>query len=188
MSSAPRFSFSQANIENYFTKQSYILRRMMDIEPTEAFLNSIVAACNEQHIYEWLFQTRLQGKAYPKSDAIWFHNWGSDGWKNNTHFLFIVTDYEGKAVAAADIKTADTDAAEIGYWSSIHHRGIMTNATKVMIAEGFKAGFKSFYAKVKPDNEASVAVLKRLNFRESPKYTDNEFKAFEISIDAKSDQ
>ena len=157
---------------------------MVDIEPTEAFLDSIVSVCNEQHIYDWLFKNRLQGKAYPKSDAVWFHKWGSDGWTNNTHFLFIVTDQKGRAVAAADIKTAEIEAAEIGYWSSGHHRGVMTNAIEIMVKAGLNAGFQCLYAKVRPGNEASEAVLKRLRFQDSPTFTDHEFNAFEIKVNA----
>lgn len=184
MRDKPTFTFSQARIHNYLTKQEYDLRRMVDIEMTEVFLDSIVSVCNEQHIYDWLFKARLQGKAYPQSDAVWFHQWGSDGWVNNTHFLFIVTDQNGRAVAAADIKTADVDAAEIGYWSSIHHRGVMTNAIDIMVDAGLKAGFQCLYAKVRPGNDASEAVLQRLNFQESSTFTDHEFNAFEIKVNA----
>ena len=104
MSTSPQFNFYHANIKNHLNQDIYHVRRMVDIQPTDEFLESIVAVCNEEKIYNWLFRARLQGKAYPKSDAQWFHQWGSDGWNHNTHFLFIVVDRHGKAVGHAILK------------------------------------------------------------------------------------
>ena len=176
----PRFSFKKSVIENHLTGTSYNLRRMADLEATDDFIDSVVSVCNEPQVYDWLFRERLEGKPYPPSDAGWFKEWGTQGWEDNTHYLFIVTDDKGRAAAACDIKSADLDAAEIGYWASGHHRGVMTNAVKAMVAAGFEAGFRRFYARVKPGNDASAAVLKRSGFIPTEEFTDGGFLAFEL--------
>ena len=180
MTIEPHFQFKQTKIINHLTQQSYHVCRMIDVQISDAFFDSIVSVCNEKKIYDWLFRKRLSGNPYPKADAEWFYQWGCDGWKNNTHFLFITLDQNGLASAACDIKTADTKEAEIGYWSSIHHRGIMTNTVKVVVEAGFQAGFQRLYAKVRPGNDQSVAVLQRLNFTRYMKQTDDEFNAFDL--------
>ena len=83
---APKFTFEKTTIRNHITNHPYILRRMVDIVPSDVFLDSIVRVCNEPHIYNWLFRARLQGKPYPRKDAEWFHNWGMEGWNSKQHF------------------------------------------------------------------------------------------------------
>ena len=180
MQSLPHFQFTHTSITNHITKNPYQIYRMIDLQPSEQFLDSIVHVCNEQKIYDWLFRARLKGKAYPRSDAEWFYQWGCDGWRNNTHFLFLILDQQGLAAAACDIKTADLEAAEIGYWSSIHHRGIMTNGVQVMVQAGFQAGFRQLYAKVRLANHQSASVLKRLGFISCAQWADHEFDAFHL--------
>ena len=59
----------------------------------------------------------------------------------------------------------------------------MTNATRVMVQEGFRAGFKRLYAKVKWGNDHSAAVLKRLQFTENKTLADHEYNVFESTAD-----
>ena len=136
---------------------------MMDVPASPTFIQSIIDVCNEPLVYS-LFQERLNGAPYTHHDALDFYNWGIRGWKNNTHFLFIATDKKGRATAACDIKSANVNAAEIGYWSSAHHRGSTTNAVNLMIQAGFQAGFQCLYALVRPENTASARVLIRVGF------------------------
>ncbi len=153
--------------------------RFADLEATEEFLESIVAICNEKTIYDWLFVQRLQGAPYPKEDAIFFKEWGTRGWKESTHFLFIATDRNGHA-AACDMKSSDLNGAEIGYWASHRHRGIMTNAVRGMVAAGFDAKFRRFYAQVKKGNAGSVGVLTRVGFTETDEFADEIYDSFEL--------
>ena len=86
------FKFKKTKIKNHLDGRAYQLRRMADLEATDEFLSSVVSVCNEPQVYDWLFRERLQGKPYPLEDAGWFKEWGTQGWEDNTHFLFIVTD------------------------------------------------------------------------------------------------
>ena len=153
---------------------------MVDVDPSEEFLQSVVAVCNEQKVYDWLFRQRLKGAPYPREDAEWFQAWGSRGWQEHTHFLFIVMDQNGRAAAACDIKSADVAGAEIGYWASAKHRGIMTNAVTAMTAAGLEAGYQRLYGRVRIGNDASAAVLKRAGFLPTPDFSDAVYDAFDI--------
>ena len=93
--------------------------------------------------------------------------------------MFVVLDEQGLAAAACDIKSSDLEAAEIGYWSSEKHRGVMTNSLLAMVAAGFQVGFRRFYARVRPGNYDSAAVLLRAKFVETKDFTDGGYRAFE---------
>ena len=179
MSAGPNFTFSQTTVPNHLSGRTYTMCCMAALEATEEFLDSVVKVCNETKIYDWLFRQRLHGAPYPKKDAERFKQWGTQGWQEGTHFLFIVLD-RGLAAAACDIKSADLNGAEIGYWASEKHRGIMTNAVRSMISAGFAAGFRRFYGRVRPGNAASAAVLIRAGFVPTTEFTDGGYDAFEI--------
>lgn len=174
------YNFQSFNIVNHLTGKTYHFTSMDQINPSEHFYDSIVKVCNEKKIYDWLFQESLCGNPYPRSKAENFKKWGTKGWKENTHFLFIVLSEFGDVAAACDIKSSDLDNAEIGYWSSSHHRGIITNAVSAMLNSGFKAGFKNFYAKVKKGNFDSAAVLTRTGFLKNVNNSDSEYDFYHL--------
>ena len=174
------FPFTKAPILNHLSGAPYTMRRMLDIEATEAFLQSVVSICNEPKVYDWLFRQRLGGAPYPRADAVWFKEWGDRGWREGTHYLFIVQDADGHAAAACDIKSAKLDGAEIGYWSSERHRGIMTNAVNAMIAAGFAAGYRRLYGRVRKGNSSSAAVLLRCGLTPADG-SDDIYDVFDIS-------
>lgn len=178
----PSFRFKETTVFNYRTNLPYTLKRIVDITASSDFLASVVNVCNEPHIYNWLFFDRLKGKPYPPQDATYFVEWGSQGWQNNTHFVFVATDQEGRAAAAADIKSTDVDGAEIGYWCSAAHSGLMTNVVQIMLNEGHRAGFNRFFARIKKDNHASKAVVLRLGFVHSVDEQDSTFDHFWLSM------
>lgn len=161
------FNFHETLIENYLTGRKYKLISMAQIDVSDDFLNSVVRICNEQKVYDWLFRDKLLGKPYPRAMAENFKKWGNDGWKSNTHFLFIVLSEQGDLAAACDIKTSNLAEAEIGYWASSRHCGVITNAIKAMVGAGFKAGYECFFARVKQDNSDSAAVLVRAGFSQT---------------------
>ena len=70
MSMEPYFTFKEAIISNHLTQKQYTVRRMVDIDASDVFLQSIVDVCNETAIYDWLFRQRLQGAPYPYEDAV----------------------------------------------------------------------------------------------------------------------
>lgn len=127
-------------------------------------LEVIAAICNQELVYEWCFRSLCEGAPYPTTLASDWISWGADGWENGTHFVYAVTDADGAVVAACDIKSADLERAEIGYWSSAHHRGVMTNAVRVVTRLADDAGFRILFADIHPDNQRSLAVIQRCGF------------------------
>jgi len=63
-----------------------------------------------------------------------------------------------------DIKSAQFDFAEIGYWASGKAIGNTTNALVALIRCASAIGYRSFVAYVKYGNERSVRVLERSGF------------------------
>ena len=158
---------------------------MAHVEATDHFYESIVNICNEEKIYNWLFRESLEGKPYTRTKAESFKKWGTDGWNSNTHFVFLTLSESADVAAACSIKSSDLESAEIGYWSSSNHRGIMTNAVKAMVKNGFEAGFKSFFAKVKSKNSDSAAVLVRAGFLKSNKVDGEGFETYHLQNPSK---
>ena len=151
-------------IKNILTQEVYSLQSIDSIQPAEDRVKQVSSICNEPEVYRWLYRDMFGGDPYPSSAAVEWISWGAEGWQNGTHFVFIVLDGAGEIVAACDIKNTDLDRAEIGYWASVHHRGIMTNAVAAMIEMGEESGFRGFSAEVLPENIRSQAVLVRTGF------------------------
>lgn len=130
---------------------------------------ALVRICNEPAIYDFLFRERLEGQPYPTSKAESFISWGASGWREGTHFVFIVTTDETpfRIVAAADIKSADLNAAEVGYWASVEHSGVMTPVVSKMCSLAKEAGYQSLFARVRKNNSRSISVLSLNDFEKS---------------------
>lgn len=58
-----------------------------------------------------------------------------------------------------DIKSPELEGAEIGYWASKKHSGIITPAVGLLCGVARGAGYKSLYAFVLPANTCSLRVL-----------------------------
>lgn len=112
-----------------------------------------------------LFARRLNGLAYSMEDARRFVRWAGEGWQNGTHFVFIVRSQDDTVTAALDIKSADIQGAEIGYWCSAEHPGLMTNALLELVNIARLAGYRCLYAIVREDNPRSSNVLTRAGFK-----------------------
>lgn len=151
-------------IKNALTGELYSLHPIDSIQPTESHIEKVTSICNEPEIYQWLYSEMFDGQPYPSESAVEWISWGAEGWQNGTHFVFVVLDSTGVIVAACDIKDTDPERAEIGYWASVGHRGIMTNAVKAMLDLAEQAGFRGFFAEVLPKNLRSQAVLNRSGF------------------------
>ncbi len=78
--------------------------------------------------------------------------------------MFFLTYSAGLITAAIDIKSADPNHAEVGYWCSEHHRGVMSNALSTLISLAHEAGFDSLFAFVRKDNPGSIKVLEKNGF------------------------
>ena len=154
----------KAPIKNALNGRPYTLHRADALEPTPARLEQIAAVCNEPHIYGWLFKEGLGGRAYNTEDAEGWLGWAKAGWRDNTHFVFVALDTEGQVAAACDIKSNDPSWAEIGYWSSRRHRGVMTNIVLEVSRQARQAGFTTLFARTRRGNTRSVGVLHRAGF------------------------
>jgi RimJ/RimL family protein N-acetyltransferase len=169
-------------VTNHLSGRRYSVLRCDHVEPTLDRLAEIVAICNEPEVYSWVFREVLSGRAYPTEKAMEWLLWASDGWRANTHFCFAVTDDSGAIVAACDIKSSNPDGAEIGYWASALHRGVMTNAVDAMCQAARQAGFRSLMARVRHENSQSQAVLARVGFIPDPSRRDETRDYFTLQL------
>jgi RimJ/RimL family protein N-acetyltransferase len=122
---------------------------------------AIVSICNEPAIYDLLFAERCKGKPYARTDAERFLAWAARGWHDGTHFLYLIRASSGEVAGAVDIKSATLESAETGYWLSVRHSGVMTNAVTALLRLARKAGYAELFALVRPTNILSANVVRR---------------------------
>lgn len=151
-------------IQNYLTQEEYTFVRADQVEETQAVLDQIVSICNEESVYNWLFKKKRKGAPYTEEDAKGFLQWAHEGWKKKTHFVFFVLAPNNAIAAACDIKSDVHIDAEIGYWASSRHRGIMTNALHALIACAQEAEIQSLVAFPDKENTPSQKLLERTGF------------------------
>ncbi|MFB9993345.1 GNAT family N-acetyltransferase [Deinococcus oregonensis] len=147
-----------------FTGQPYSLHRADQLPAAPARAREIAAVCNEPLVYDRLFRARRQGQPYAAEEAQAFLDWAAAGWQEGTHFVFLLLDADHHVAGALDIKSADLNSAEIGYWLGGAHRGIMTSALNTLIDAAQGAGFQRLWARPDADNTRSVALLERAGF------------------------
>ncbi len=150
-------------IANHVDGRSYELVRASDVPRAPATFARLVHICSEPAIYDWLFRGPLGGEPYTEDKAREFLKWACDGWSAGTHFVFFVLDDKRSIAAACDIKSNDL-VAEMGYWASQGHRGVMTNTVNALSGLAAKAGFQRLYARTREGNTRSQAVLLRARF------------------------
>ncbi|MCC5805755.1 MAG: GNAT family N-acetyltransferase [Opitutales bacterium] len=177
------FQRKQRVIRNALSGKEYTLLALDLIDPTDKVIAQVTSICNEPLVYDWLFRKMLSDKPYPPSMATGWFARGADGWAKNDHFVFAVVDQNGGIAAACDIKSADASWAEVGYWSSSNHRGVMTNAIIGLIDLAKEAGFERLFAETQNANFRSQGVLRRAGFALSDKtpHRGNHHIVFSIS-------
>lgn len=153
---------------------------MRDAKDDSATIDRIVECCNETEIYDRLFRERLNSRPYTAQDAIDWCNWAAEGWERNTHFCFIVRNFENLPVASCDLKTASRIDDEIGYWRSQGIRRTMTDIVSVMLDWAKLNGFKSFFARIEEDNTSSQRVVERLGFELSSEIHESGMATFRL--------
>ena len=126
----------------------------------------VAAVCDEPLIYERLFRHRLAGHPYDAANGWRFLTWAENHWRAGTAFVFVITHPIDGIVGALDVKSTDVVGAEIGYWLSARHSGVMTNAVTLMRDLAWAAGYRALFALTDPDNTRSQAVLTRVGFVE----------------------
>lgn len=77
----------------------------------------------------------------------------------------MVRDSQKEILAAVDIKTADLNEGEVGYWATSEKPGVMTAAVKKLSEIAKEAGYKKLYALVRFTNDKSSAVITRAGFQ-----------------------
>jgi RimJ/RimL family protein N-acetyltransferase len=153
-------------IRNARTGEPAELVRADLVAPTPERVAEVTRVCNEPLVYDVLFRRGLGGAPYPPEKARGFLEWAHRGWREGTHFVFLVRSGSGAVLAALDIKAARLEADEIGYWASARSSGFMTPAVAALCDLARGAGYRSLYARTRPENERSAAVLRRNGFRE----------------------
>lgn len=171
--SHPLDAFKEASFTNQKTGQPYRLVRADAVAPNPGRIEQVRAICNEKPVYDILFSHIFGGKPYTAESAAGFLDWAAKGWRERTHFIFLILDAAGNICGNVDVKSPDLDAAEIGYWAAATHAGIITPALGAVCAIARAAGYRSFFAYVVPHNGRSIRVLARNGFaleKESVQY------------------
>jgi len=153
-------------IKNFLTREKFFLCRADGSSyGLEEAAKQIAAACSQPSIYEFLFEKELEGRPYEAKHAKEFLEWAKKGWEEAAYFVFLVKDRSDKIVGSLDIKSAELDGAQIGYWSDENAQGFMTNAVKTLCNIAKEAGYRSLRAIALMHNPRSAGVLKRAGFK-----------------------
>jgi len=136
---------------------------------SSADYKKIIKICNEPLLYKSLFEKKFRGKSYPPKAAHDFIRVAANSWHDGTWLVFFIRDPQKEIAAAIDLKAVEDDQAEIGYWASEKHSGIMTNTVNAICNLVKKAGLEYLYALVRPENKKSANILLRLHFIKTAK-------------------
>jgi RimJ/RimL family protein N-acetyltransferase len=162
----PHYSLPMSNpITNFLTDETFFLTSGDNASCYDPIhYQQIAAICNQPLVYNALFAHRLRGQPYTIQDAKSFLDWAEEGWRHQSHFVFLITRHDGEIVGAIDIKSPDIQCAEIGYWISTEYPGVMTNTVQHLCRIAQQAGYQSLFGLVKPHNIKSWKVLQRAGF------------------------
>lgn len=147
------------------TGRAYTLLRSDLLEDTPETVAQLVAACNEPHIYHWLFAERLAGAPYSALQAATFFARRQADWQAGQTFSFVLLDEMQQIAGTLDIQSPDLAGAEVGYWLRRAHRGLMASALGVLAEVAGQAGYRQLHADVRLGNVASARVLARAGWQ-----------------------
>ena len=136
------------------------------VEMTAELVDQVTRICNEPLVYDFLFRRGLAGAPYPPEKAREFLDRAARGWREHTHFVFLIALAGERVAGNVEIESADLDRSEIGYWASARHPGFMTPAVAAVCEVARAAGYRSLYAHTRTHNERSMAVLRRNGFED----------------------
>jgi len=162
------FAKCRTAVKNHLTGKLHQLVPVSDLSASSPQIDRIVSICNEPRLFRTLFSDKFPDGEYPRTSADDWISCAQSGWLDGSHFVFATVDDQGLVIAVCDIKSADIRNAEIGYWASSHHRGVMTNSVSAMLDLAKQAGFLDFFADVLEWNDCSQRVLERVGFSLSP--------------------
>lgn len=157
---------SPVEVENFKTKEIFILKPLISSGlDVSQLIQDIYHCCTEELIYKTLF-AKSDPDGYPLSKAKSFIEYSETGWQDQTHFIFGIFHPDSQElVGAIDIKSPDKEKAEVGYWLSHKHSGLMTNALLTITHIAKEAGYKSLEIYTEVSNQKSEAVVKRAGFQ-----------------------
>lgn len=161
----PLAQFNSEKFLNRKTGRPYTLVRGDSVAVDKNNVEKVRAICNEPAVYGILFQPVFKGSPYSAEKAESFLNWAAKGWAERSHFVFLVLDASLEICGTVDIKSPELEGAEIGYWASEKHSGIITPAVGLLCEVARGAGYKSLYAFVLPANTCSLRVLSNNAFQ-----------------------
>ena len=160
--------FRPIPVLNHLTQAGYWLCRLDQLAWNEARYAELVACCREPFIYEMLFRPNWGERGYSLKDAYDFVGKAQTWWAENSLFTFLLLSHEEQIAAAIDVKSADLFSAEIGYWCSQDHRGVMTNTVRTLCNEMEKNGYQAAHAFALVENQRSADLLRRAGFVQHP--------------------
>ena len=160
------FNPPPTTIQNFKTKQIYKLAPLVsDGKTRNQLIKDVYNCCSEDLIYKTLFQDR-HPEGYSLQHAESFINYSEEGWIKQTHFIFGIFHPEtNQLVGAIDIKSANKEKAEVGYWLSKNFSGLMTNALIAITKIAQKAGYQSLEIYTEVSNQKSERVVQRAGFQ-----------------------
>jgi RimJ/RimL family protein N-acetyltransferase len=152
------------SFDNHLSNEPLHAVRADALHITEFLRTQVASICNQSLVYETLFRQAFGDLPYTEKNAQDFLEWAHEGWNSSSHFVFLLINKDDHIVGALDIKSADFEAAEIGYWASAEHPGNVTNALIAMLDAATETGFSRFIAYVRKGNDKSTRVLERAEF------------------------
>jgi RimJ/RimL family protein N-acetyltransferase len=170
------------HVKNFLNGGLYELVRADRLGVTQERLEQIARVCNEPAVYEWLFKDRLKGKEYTPSDSALFMAWCCRRWQESGPYAFFVVKDGGEIAACCDIKSNEAEGAEVGYWASERHRGVMTNSVVQLCALARETGYQWLSARTRKGNLRSARVLQRVGFRPQPGIRDEETDHYRLDL------
>jgi RimJ/RimL family protein N-acetyltransferase len=165
-SSPPHFPASLRRVVRRFPTEEPCILEALDENGawTPQDETSLVTICNQPLIYQRLFRKSLGDQPYSLAQAQGFRRWAQQGWRDRSWFVFLLRDSHDQIVGAIDIKSDNTEGAEVGYWASATSPGVMTNAVLQLCEVAREAGYRRLFALIAPDNVQSLGVVSRAGF------------------------
>ncbi len=171
----------QVPVINHLTNEKYFLIPAKALEITPERIAEVVAICQQPDIYNNLFKEEFSNAPYsPKHARYWLER-AQQGWNEGTHYVFCIVTKDNRLAASCELEGNRVEGVEIGYWASIEHSGIMSNAVLAILKLAKEAGFRSFMASALHHNLQSKSVLARCGFVEEPMKRDDSYDYFSLS-------
>lgn len=153
------------SILGYRDGKNYSLRSVDDsFKITQDHLQRLTECCNQDLIYDFLFNDKFEGRSYNTNDAQHFFDWALQGWQSLKYYPFVVLDDQQNIVGAIDIKSNLLSENEVGYWADQNVPGFMTNALYALKELAFSNGCQKLFAYTRLSNHRSQNLLIRSNF------------------------